>query len=290
MSVNRKKSNSFRKCKAILVVFILVSLCSAIAIVISNKNSSVLANKKVAHNKVKRQGKQSIMDKRESKLPPEESGEVAGSVTSGEYMPWLEKHQDGEKVAYLTFDDGPSKNTPEILSILKQYNAHATFFLIGKNVERFPEYVKDEIAAGDAVGNHTYSHTLSYKEGPQAFVEDLNKCREILKSIIGDKFDSKLIRFPGGSWDSRWMNLRPFRDAASKAGYHFVNWNDLSGDAEHPLVPKDTLVARVKKETGNKKVVVILMHDAAAKTTSVQALPEIIQYLQENGYTFKTLR
>lgn len=208
------------------------------------------------------------------------------TVSPGEYKPWSNKRSDGKKVAYLTFDDGPSTNTNKILDILKKNNIKATFFLIGKNAETNKELVKREVSEGNVVGNHTYNHQLNYREGPEAFVQDLNKCDTVLKSIIGSDYKLKLVRFPGGSFGQK---LAPFRAAVTKAGYHYINWNDLTGDAEHNNVPVNRLLGELEKYTSDDTVV-ILMHDAASKTTSVQALPQVIQYLKSKGYTFDTLK
>ncbi|OAA90259.1 polysaccharide deacetylase family protein [Clostridium ljungdahlii] len=205
---------------------------------------------------------------------------------AGEYMPWKAKRTDGGKVAYLTFDDGPSVNTEKILNILNQNNIKATFFLIGKNAERYNNLVKEEFSDGEVIGNHTYSHQLSYKEKPEDFINDVNKCDEVLKSILGQSYSLKLVRFPGGSFGSK---LAPFRNAATKAGYRFINWNDEIGDADGYDLPVATLLSNLKKYT-NGDTVVILMHDAGAKTTTVQALPQIIQYLRLKGYNFDTLK
>lgn len=286
--MNERMKRRKRKYISILIVSSVVVFICVIAIIkaVDKKNVRVGAETSIKLKNAKNPKR--AMDKRESSLPPKNS---SGNIVSGEYMPWKEKPTNGEKIAYLTFDDGPSlNNTPQILNLLKQNKINATFFLIGKNAEKYPGLVKEEVADGDAIGNHTYSHTLNYKEGPNGFVEDVNKCDEILKSIVGDKYDSKLLRFPGGSWDSKYLKLGAFRNAIASAGYHFVNWNDLNGDAEHGLTPASELYKRVIKETENKQVVVILMHDAAAKTTTVKALPNIIKYLKDKGYTFRTLK
>jgi len=212
------------------------------------------------------------------------------TISPGEYKPWSTKRSDGKKVAYLTFDDGPStNNTPKVLDILKQNNIKATFFLIGENAEANKDLVKREIAEGNVVGNHTYSHELNYKEGPEKFVQDLDKCDHILKSIIGNDYNLKLVRFPGGAFSTSHLNLNPFKAAVTKAGYHYINWNDLTGDAEHNNVPVDRLLNELKEYT-NDDTVVILMHDAESKATSVQALPQVIEYLKSKGYTFDTLK
>lgn len=207
---------------------------------------------------------------------------------SGEVMPWVDQKDGTKKIAYLTFDDGPSVNTTKILKILDDNKIKATFFLIGKNAERYPELVKSELADNNSVANHTYSHVLNYKEAPEAFVEDVKRCDSVLKNIAGDKYIQNFMRFPGGAFEKQ-KKLQSFRQAVTNAGYRFLNWNDENGDAERPNVPVDILINNVKKYTEGKKVVVILMHDAAAKTTTVQALPTIIDYLKSQGFTFGKL-
>lgn len=189
---------------------------------------------------------------------------------------------DGRKVVYLTFDDGPSaNNTPKILDILKQYNVKATFFLIGKNAEKNKELVKEEVTEGNMVGNHTYSHNMNYiYSDPKVFMSDVDRCEETLKSILGNNYDLKLVRFPGGSFGKK---LEPFREEAKRNGYRYVDWNDLTGDAERNGVPVSHLIGEVKKYA-NHDHLVVLMHDAAEKVTTVQALPQVIEYFRSQGY------
>ncbi|HBC98036.1 MAG TPA: polysaccharide deacetylase [Clostridium sp.] len=195
---------------------------------------------------------------------------------------------DGRKVVYLTFDDGPSaNNTPQILKILKKYNVKATFFLIGKNAERNKSLVKEEAAGGNIIGNHTYSHDMRYiYSNPKIFISDVKRCDGILKSILGNNYNLKLIRFPGGSFGQK---LQPFREEAKKNGYQYVDWNDLTGDAEHNGVPVEHLINKVKRYS-NHDHLVVLMHDAPTKVTTVQALPQVIEYFKSQGYSFETLK
>jgi peptidoglycan/xylan/chitin deacetylase (PgdA/CDA1 family) len=264
----------------ILALFVLGIAFFAVSRISYKKNAVVNAAN------AKKNSKEDSTNKRENQVPKDNKNELDYNQAAGAYKPWAVKRTDGKKVAYLTFDDGPSPNTTKILEILDKNNIKATFFLIGKNAEQNPELVKKEIADGNAVGNHTYSHQLNYKEGPAKFVEDLDKGNAAIKSIIGDKYDSKLIRFPGGSFGNR---LAPFREAVTKSGYHYVDWNDLTGDAEHNNVPVNALLSELKKYT-NSDTVVILMHDAGAKATTVQALPQVIDYLKSKGYSFDTLK
>lgn len=193
-------------------------------------------------------------------------------------------NKDGKKVAYLTFDDGPSPNTPHILDTLKKNNIKATFFVVGKMANEYKDYLKREKAEGHTIGNHTYSHDYNYVyASPKNFLDDINKNNEVIANIL-DGYTTKVIRFPGGSWGDKKAACR---QAVEKAGYHYVDWNALNGDAEANLLPVDKLVARLKNTVGNQEHVVILMHDAGAKTTTVQALPQIIEYLKSQGYEFR---
>jgi peptidoglycan-N-acetylglucosamine deacetylase len=202
--------------------------------------------------------------------------------------------QDGSKVAYLTFDDGPSiAVTPRILDTLKQYNIKATFFVMGKMVENNIGLVKRENAEGHVVANHTYSHDYDYLYADtKNLIDDFNKCEAVLKSIFVD-YNRKLVRFPGGAMGSK---REPFRKATINAGYHYIDWNALNNDSDARYIPQgtycapvETLLNSIKETCAGKQQVVILMHDAPAKTTTADSLPQVIEYLRSQGYVFKTL-
>ncbi len=193
-----------------------------------------------------------------------------------------------KKEAFLTFDDGPTKGiTSEILDILKQKNVKATFFVIGKMASGNKELLLREKNEGHAIANHSYSHDYKYLySNPNNFVEDINRADLELKNILGD-YSSKLIRFPGGSFGKE---REIYRQAIEAAGYHFIDWNSLNGDAEGKgNWPAEKLVQNLKKTSAGKDRLVVLMHDAPAKQSTVQALPQIIEYLKSQGYSFKTL-
>jgi peptidoglycan-N-acetylglucosamine deacetylase len=195
---------------------------------------------------------------------------------------------DGHKIAYLTFDDGPSaNNTSKILKTLDTYNIKATFFIVGSMAIRYPDLLKKELADRQSIGNHTYSHNYQYiYSDTNAFIRDVKKCDTVLKSILGSNFNSKLVRFPGGSFGK----LESFKEALKSEGYNYVDWNDLTGDADGQNIPVDKLLNNLKKYTKGKEHVVILMHDASTKATTVQALPQVIEYLKSQGYSFNTLK
>lgn len=195
---------------------------------------------------------------------------------------------DGHKTAYLTFDDGPSpKTTPLILKTLDKYNIKATFFIIGSMAVHYPDLVKAEAKDGQSIGNHTYSHNYKYLySDTKNFINDVKKCETVLKSILGSTYTGKLVRFPGGSFGAR---LAPFREALKNSGYNYIDWNDVTGDADGQNIPVNKLLSNLKKYTKGKQHVVILMHDAPAKKTTVQALPQVIEYLKSQGYAFSKL-
>nr|WP_272508980.1 polysaccharide deacetylase family protein [Clostridium ganghwense] len=191
------------------------------------------------------------------------------------------------KVAYLTFDDGPSRKvTTRVLKVLDDYNVKATFFVVGEFAERNKDLIREEYRKGHTIGNHTYSH--QYKKlyaSPTAFVNEINKTDRILKSIIPE-YNTKLIRFPGGSMGKS----KAYKDAVIDAGYHDMDWNASTGDTTAYLVPVDKLMRNLKNSCKNKKSIIILMHDAPVKTTTADALPQVIEYLKSQGYEFKTLK
>lgn len=214
-----------------------------------------------------------------------QSGQDKDRALDDEEEPTKTASADETKVAYLTFDDGPTPNiTPHILDILKDNNIKATFFVIGKMAEQSPELLQREKKEGHVIANHTYSHNYGYiYSSPETFLMDLEKGKEVVTSIVGDHNET-LIRFPGGSF-----GRQAYKKAVENQGYHYVDWNCLNGDAEVAHSSVDRLIARFKETVQWQKELIILMHDAPGKETTVQALPEVIQYLKDNGYTFKTL-
>jgi len=227
---------------------------------------------------------------------PEQSGEEEHKdeipVNSGMLLQDLLNdiyHYEEDKVAYLTFDDGPTPHlTDRILDILKQENVKATFFPIGYNAEDYPDLIKRVYEEGHGMGNHTYSHVFKqiYSK-PENLVDEFTKTEEILQSILGEDKNFKLVRFPGGSFGNK---LKPFREAVNKAGFGYIDWNSLNGDAESVKPkPVNKLIARFKETYKNQCGLIVLMHDAPGKKTTPEALPEIIKFLKGKGYRFELL-
>ena len=251
---------------------------------------NILNNTKKTDTKDDNQIAKKQIDNRESKTPlsdqvmKQSPGKKPGVDENG----LNDINSSTGKVAYLTFDDGPSKvNTPKILDILAENNIMASFFVIGKMAEINKNMVIRENAEGNIVLNHTYSHDYKYiYSNTVNFIADYEKGELIIKSILGNNYVVKYIRFPGGSFG---VARKPYREAATTAGYKYIDWNCLNGDAESTNVPAIRLIENIKKTSVGKNHLVILMHDTDAKVTTVQALPEIIKYLRSQGFVFKPL-
>ena len=198
------------------------------------------------------------------------------------------------KIAYLTFDDGPSVNTPRVLDILKEYEIAASFFVIGNDSSFGHSMYSRIIQEGHAIGNHTYSHDYSRIYTSQAdFLKDFYKLEDLLDEAVGIR--PQIMRFPGGSANhSSHLYAGPgfmqgMTDRILAEGYRYYDWNVSSADSASRTPPVEDIIRAVKDGVQGKNEVMILFHDAAAKTTTVEALPTIIQYLQDEGYAFRAI-
>ena len=197
-----------------------------------------------------------------------------------------------KKVAYLTFDDGPSENTYKILDILKESNIVATFFVNG-HIGYENAYLRI-VKEGNKIGNHTYSH--DYKKvysSVEGFNKDVDELNSLLASIGIE--NSYILRYPGGSNNEVCIQhggenimSKIIKEQYDK-GYDYFDWNVSSEDATAITVDKETIIKSVKDGCKGKDSVVILFHDSQPKTTTVEALPEIIKHLKNEGYEFRTL-
>lgn len=198
------------------------------------------------------------------------------------------KREDG-KVAYLTFDDGPSSNTPQILKILEENNIKATFFVTGPSSVKYPEHLKAISDAGHKLAVHTYSH--KYDEiysSVEMYLADFNQMYTIIEETTGIK--PNIFRFPGGSINNYNRSIyMPIIAEMTRRGFVYFDWNVSSGDvaagASKSVIVKNVLNGSAKQ----RKSSVILMHDRADVSNTVAALPEIITGLIEQGYTFDSL-
>ncbi|NQV77863.1 MAG: polysaccharide deacetylase family protein [Lutibacter sp.] len=189
-----------------------------------------------------------------------------------------------EKVIYLTFDDGP---TPEItewtLQELNKYNAKATFFCIGKNIQQHPEIFQKIIENNHSIGNHTHNHLNGIKTTTSNFIkniEDSENC--IQKNSKLKTQNSKLFRPPYGKL--RFSQSRKIK----KKGYKIIMWDVLSADFD-TVISKEKCLENVIRNTKNGSIVVF--HDSVKATKNLQfVLPKILKYYSENGFEFKSIK
>ena len=190
---------------------------------------------------------------------------------------------------FLTFDDGPSTNTGPILDILKQEQVPATFFVLGTRVEAQPESVKRAYDEGHFIASHGYSHVYSQiYTSPQTVLDEYNQSVQAIRNALGEsEYNPHLFRFPGGLPGGKYEEVKKqANQLLSDNGVLNIDWNALSGDAEGNNFPVATLMARTEETVGKKNNVVLLMHDSQAKTTTVEALPQIIAFFRDRGYEF----
>lgn len=198
---------------------------------------------------------------------------------------------DGDKVMYLTFDDGPSSQvTPQILDILKKYNVKATFFVLGKNAESNPEVLKRMAKEGHSIANHSYSHDIDYVySNPDAFMEEINKTRDIIINTAGEKSYAGVIRFPGGAFRNERAE---FKDTLVQNDIPYVNWNCLTGDSETKNPVSSDLYNKAIRTANDaqRDSLVLLMHDTNSKQATVDSLPAIIEYFKNEGFRFDVIK
>lgn len=199
------------------------------------------------------------------------------------------KEDEGEKLIYLTFDDGPGPYTERLLGILDKYHVKATFFV----TNQFPAYqylIAQEYAAGHAIGVHSYTHDYSeIYSSTKAFWKDFNRMQDVIEEQTGQR--SVLMRFPGGSSNSISRNykkgiMKKLTRQAENKGYSYFDWNVLSGDAGETTSSKQitkNLLARIKDHNTS----VVLCHDIHEYT--VDAMEAFIKKALKQGYTFEAL-
>lgn len=199
---------------------------------------------------------------------------------------------DRRRVAYLTFDDGPSENTEKILDILDEYDVKATFFVIyHKNME---SKYREIVERGHTIALHSYTH--NYRKvyaSEEAYFDDLTKIHDYVYDVTG--VDSRIIRFPGGSSNTisnKYCKgiMDKLKVDVTERGYIYHDWNvdstDASGNNRDPEVLLNNVKARLTKNRKSN----ILMHDTGKmKQTTVQALPSIIEYVRSQGYEMERL-
>lgn len=186
---------------------------------------------------------------------------------------------------YLTFDDGPSSNTDNILDILDTYGVKATFFVTGKEGAKAEASYRRIVEEGHTLGMHSYTHDYSViYASEEAFMEDMEKLQRYLYDVTG--VQSTYIRFPGGSSNKvSDVDMRLLITDVHEAGMEYFDWNVSSQDASSKPLTKEEILDNCLNSIERFQNCIILMHDAGSKDSTVEALPELIEHIQAMEHT-----
>lgn len=194
-------------------------------------------------------------------------------------------------VMYLTFDDGPSGNTSEILDILDRYQIKATFFVTAANPGYY-DTIQEIYERGHVIGLHTATHNYeAIYTSVEAYLNDLTVISQLVEEKTGNK--TPFIRFPGGSSNTvseKYCQgiMSKLVKEVEKQGYLYFDWNGEIGDAtENSRL--ESIINIGKAQADGVHDVMLLCHDGAGNTPTVQALPVLIEYYQSLGYTFRSI-
>ncbi len=298
----RKKGLSIRK--ALVLFFSLTTIFTTIAVGLALN----LPYKVATMNEVKA----AVVELKETKVKQEEALELVvnemdemstqiqslqGTLQEGQKSQEdtsgnIEGGVEDIKYAYLTFDDGPSQNTIKILDFLKANNIKATFFVIGKDgCDDIYRRIVDE---GHTLAIHSNTHVYSdIYLSVYAFMKDITTLEDKLETITGVR--PTIMRFPGGSNNTVSYKyggkelMDKLINEVSKNGYVYYDWNVDSSDAVSNNRDKDSIFNAVMNGVEGKDEAIILMHDAAAKKSTVEALPLIVSGLRKKGYVFEAI-
>ena len=195
-----------------------------------------------------------------------------------------QSYYNGKKV-YLTFDDGPRSYTGELLGVLAEYNVKATFFVVYNEKEDVQQYYKQIVDEGHSIAMHSYSHVYDQVyASKESFEEDVEKIHDFIYEKTG--VDCHLYRFPGGSSNQvSKVDIQSLISYLNEEGIVYYDWNSLSGDAvDSSLTPDElnqNILGYVRANAGDS---VILMHDLQNNHATIEALPDLIRTLKEEGY------
>lgn len=216
----------------------------------------------------------------EQKSTPVQTPQIQEDSSDAEASePVAEESSGQEEIhkVYLTFDDGPSIYTNDILDILDSYNVKATFFVVGKEGTNAEEALQRIVDEGHTLGMHSYSH--KYKElyeSMDSFTQDFARIRDYIYQATG--VESVCYRFPGGSSNTvSEIDMHDFIDYLDSQGVEYYDWNVSSGDGGSMKLSTDTLLENCTKDIDTRDTSIILLHDSAEKPTTVEALPDIIE-------------
>ena len=221
------------------------------------------------------------------------SDKAGNTASATRQVSVYENTATGSSPVYLTFDDGPSDRvTPRVLDTLKSYNVRATFFIVNYG-ESGKALIRRMIDEGHTVAIHGYSHDYaSIYKSDEAFMQNVYRLRDRLRADFG--YEATIIRFPGGSSNtvSRQYSVGIMSRLAQRVqneGFTYFDWNVSSGDAAGTPASSGRIYSAVTSALRHGRSNVVLMHDAGTKSTTADALPDIIQYCLANGYSIQAI-
>jgi peptidoglycan-N-acetylglucosamine deacetylase len=189
------------------------------------------------------------------------------------YRQFIWRFSNSEKAIYLTFDDGPHPEiTPWVLQQLKQYNAKATFFMVGKNAADHPEIVSEIIANGHSIGNHTFNHLNGWETSRKDYISDVDKCHEI--------FDSKLFRPPYGK-------IKPEQAKHLVGRFKIIMWDVLSRDYDQKISPN--MCFKIIKYFSRNGSIIVFHDSKKAERNLYYSLPRTLEHFSGKGFEFKAI-
>jgi len=197
------------------------------------------------------------------------------------FLQYAFAEESEEKIAYITSDDGPTLNTPEILKTLDNYGAKATFFVLEERIVQYPDFIKQIHYSKNALGLHGVSHSDAIYYTPTSPLEEMQKTKKTLKSVLGE--ESNLVRVPYGSG---YRLTEEQAEILEENGYILWDWNVDPRDSVGKIIP-EKVMANLRRDLEKcKESPVILLHD---RKSTAKILPHILEYLKSEGYTMLPL-
>jgi len=229
-----------------------------------------------------------LRSKIESELTEQDTkiSRLGDSIDSLDQQETVEEEEEvvwPQKV-YLTFDDGPSGHTLDILDVLDRYDVKATFFVCATQNEDYQELYSEILNRGHVLGVHSYSHVYNdIYRSEEDFEEDVTAIRNFVSERTGG-FVPVYYRFPGGSTNiGSKMDMDTCVAWLNDQGMKYFDWNISSNDATNPMQPAEVIIENSTKGCEKYREVMILMHDLGNKDSTVEALPLIIEFYQNRG-------
>lgn len=203
-----------------------------------------------------------------------------------------------KKLAFLTFDDGPSNSTPRVLKELKKADVPASFFIIGGPLglqrKGSAGYLKDEIAQGHSVCIHSYSHSFSQlypgrKAHAAAISKDYDRTVSAVRAVLGQDYKASCQRYPGGHG---WNSMGPADAALKRKGAYWIDWNSENGDGTDTASSSGAGRAAQALSTigSDTRVAVILMHDYKDNDATIESIAPLVTSLKSKGYEFGVMQ